>query len=353
MKGYIANEYIKVPEDLKLRDDLPEPTCPPNGAAGISFASLMVLQGKYQFKPKLPMRPGADVAGIILEVGPNCPKQFYVGQRVFCGGEIAERTAVIPTEETFEVPASLTMAEAAAIGVNYTTSWIGLVNRGRVAKDEVVLVHSGAGGIGSSSIQIAKHLGAYVIATVSSDDKIPVCKTAGADAVLNYATDKEWPEKVKEITRNIPGREREGADIVVDPTGLIIPSTKCTAWNGRLLVVGFTGGKIEQIPANRLLLKNVAAIGVNINGYKKSFGQTTVTEPGVLDDAWRGLFQMFTEGRAPDGQPPKPILYHEKFEGLESLPLALRASSMNRASFGKIMITFGPPEVLVPRSSHL
>lgn len=182
-----------------------------------------------------------------------------------------------------------------------------------------VLVHAAAGGVGLAAVQIAKAFGATVIATAGTKHKLDVAKSFGADYGVDY-TNPNWPEEVKKITPN--GR---GVDIVYDPVGMIIPSTKCTAWNGRILVIGFAAGDIEKVPANRFLLKNISLVGLHWGAYN-------VFEREAIPGVWKGLYDLMENGTF------KGTCYtDQEYVGLESVPAALKGLGA-RDTWGKVVI---------------
>jgi NADPH:quinone reductase len=180
-------------------------------------------------------------------------------------------------------------------------------------------VHAAAGGVGLAAVQIAKAFGATVIATAGSKHKLDIARSFGADYAVNYR-EKNWPEKVKRITPK--GR---GVDIVYDPVGLITESTKCIAWNGQLLVIGFAAGDIEKVPTNRVLLKNISLVGLH-------WGMYAVNEPEVIDTVWDGIYQLMEAGKF------KATCFTDmEFVGLESVPAALKALGA-RDTWGKVVV---------------
>jgi len=182
-----------------------------------------------------------------------------------------------------------------------------------------VLVHAAAGGVGLAAVQIAKAYGATVIATAGTQHKMDVARSFGADYAINYKQ-SDWPEQVKKLTPK--GR---GVDIVYDPVGLIAQSMKCTAWNGRLLVVGFAAGEIEKLATNRVLLKNVSVVGLH-------WGMYATNEPEMVEQVWDGLFKLMSEGTY------KGTVYTDtEYVGLESVPAALKALG-GRDSWGKVVV---------------
>ncbi len=188
-----------------------------------------------------------------------------------------------------------------------------------------MLIHAGAGGVGLSAVQIAKALGATVIATAGTQRKREVCREYGADFVVDY-TDKDWPSRVVEICgRKRSGNGRQGVDVVYDPVGMISQSLKCVAWNARLLVIGFAGGEIEKLALNRVLLKNVSVVGLH-------WGMYASKEVGTVHEVWKGIFKLIEEGKF------RGITYSDrKFVGLDSVKDALAALG-ERATWGKVVV---------------
>lgn len=181
-----------------------------------------------------------------------------------------------------------------------------------------VLVHAAAGGVGLAAVQIAKAFGATVIATAGTKHKLDVARSFGADYAVDYK-EKKWPEKVKEITG---GR---GVDIVYDPVGLIAESTKCIAWNGRLLVIGFAAGDIEKVATNRFLLKNISLVGLHWGAY-------SINEPEAIGEVWDGIYKLMEAGKF------RGTCFTDKeFVGLESVPAALKALGA-RDTWGKVVV---------------
>lgn len=252
--------------DTALRlADLPEPepthpTTPGSGvlidvkAAGVSFPELLQTRGEYQVKPPLPFVPGSEVGGIVREVHGDA--DVKPGDRVaaFCMMAAWAEVAVAPTYFCFKLPDDWDFAQGAALVLNYHTAYFALIARGRLAEGETVLVHGGAGGVGTATLQVAKGYGARTIAVVSSDEKERVARAAGADEVVR--SDGPWKDQVKEMTDG-------GADLVVDPVGgdRFTDSLRSLREFGRLVVVGFTGGSIPEVRVNRLLLNNTEVIG--------------------------------------------------------------------------------------------
>jgi NADPH2:quinone reductase len=229
-------------------------------AAAVSFPDLLQSRGLYQFKPDLPFVPGAEVAGVVVEAGAD--SGLAAGDRVAAMtmlGGMAERAAA-PVPLTFKLPDELDFAQGAALILNYHTAYFALKLRGRLREGERVLVHGAAGGLGTAGLQVAKALGASTVAVVSTEEKERVAREAGADDVVR--ADGPWREQVQEITGG-------GVDVVLDPVGgdRFKDSLRALREEGRLVVVGFTGGSIPEVKVNRLLLNNVDVVGAGWGAY--------------------------------------------------------------------------------------
>ncbi len=229
-------------------------------AAGVSFPELLQTRGQYQLKPPLPFVPGSEVAGVVRSAPPGAA--VSPGERVaaFCAlGGWAE-TAVAPAFFTFPLPEELDFAQGAALILNYHTAYFALVLRGRLEQGEWVLVHGAGGGVGTASLQVARGMGARTIAVVSSEAKREVAIQAGADHVV--LVEDGWREQATEISGG-------GVDIVLDPVGgdRFTDSLRSLREDGRLLVVGFTGGAIPEVKVNRLLLRNISVVGAGWGAY--------------------------------------------------------------------------------------
>ena len=258
--------------DTALREvEIPEPEAshmltPGSGilidveVAGVSFPEVLQTRGEYQVKPPVPFVPGSEVAGIVRAAPDDA--DVAVGDRVagfpMLGG-FAE-VAVSPAFMTFKLQDELDFRQGAALILNYHTAWFSLVTRGRLRAGETVLVHGAAGGVGTASIQVAKGVGAKVIAVVSTDEKESVAREAGADEVVR--SDGEWRDEAKELSGG-------GVDLVLDPVGgdRFTDSLRSLAEEGRLVVVGFTAGSIPEVKVNRLLLNNTEVIGAGWGAY--------------------------------------------------------------------------------------
>ena len=229
-------------------------------AAGVSFPELLQTRGAYQLKPELPFVPGSEVSGVVR----SAPEGAAVkpGERVcaFCLlGGFAEQ-AVASEHMTFALSDRLDYAEGASLILNYHTAYFALAMRGRLQSGESVLIHGGAGGVGTAGLQVAKGLGATTIAVVSTEEKELVARRAGADHVVRF--DEGWKDKVLDISGG-------GVNVVLDPVGgdRFTDSLRSLREDGRLVVVGFTAGSIPEVKVNRLLLKNLEVVGAGWGAY--------------------------------------------------------------------------------------
>src|SRR5262245_8028264 len=290
MKAWRVNDWCE-PDQMEFTD-IPVPEPKPgeirieNRAAALNFFDILMIQGKYQSKPPRPFTPGSEVAGVVDAVGAGVI-EFKAGDRVQAmatGGTYCEYS-IAPASKAFRIPDAMSFEEAAAMIVIYQTSYFALTHRTTIKPEEWLLVHAGAGGVGSAAIQIGRSLGARVIATASSDEKLEFCLSQGADHALSY-NDSGWVDQVKQITG---GR---GADVIYDPVGgeIFELSTKCVAPEGRLLVIGFAGGTIPSIAANRILLKNMSVVGVYWGGFLEH-------HPEFMGKAQEALFEMYGAGQ--------------------------------------------------------
>jgi NADPH2:quinone reductase len=287
------------------------------GAAGVSFSLILRIAGKYQNRDPLPFVPGTDVAGEVVAVGEG--SKFKVGDGVIgvaARGAFSEQ-AVLPDEMSYLLPAEMSEVDGAAFLIAYQTSYIGLKYHGLLAEGETLLVHGAAGALGLAAVQIGGLMGARVIATASSAEKLAVCREQGAEHGIDYSKE-DFVEAVQEITQ---GR---GADVIYDPVGgdVFDNSRRCIAFRGRLVIVGFTSGRIPEIAANRLLLRNFAATGFTINGYRRH-------RPDLLDGSQEELFRMYRE------QGLRPVV--SAVRPMSEFPQALEDLEQRRA-IGKIVV---------------
>ncbi|HMA48576.1 MAG TPA: NADPH:quinone oxidoreductase family protein [Magnetospirillaceae bacterium] len=291
-------------------------------AAGINFADTLVISGRYQERQQPPFAPGMEVAGRVVETAPGV-SGFRAGDRVMAsvsGGGYAEQV-VAAAHDVTPIPDAMDFVTAAGFPCAYGTSHHSLTSRAGLKSGEVLLVHGAAGGVGLTAVEIGKALGATVIATAGSAEKLAVAKTHGADHLINYR-EEDVKQRVRAFTA---GR---GADVVYDPVGGAVfeASLRCTAAEGRLVVIGFASGEVPQIPANLLLVKNLTVIGYYWGAYRR-------TRPEELQQGFRDLLGWYGEGKIK----PK-ISATFPLEGAnEALELLRR-----RGSTGKVVLTLNP-----------
>jgi len=262
MKAWLCDNPIGV-EALNWTE-MPTPSPGPGEvlirieAASLNFPDLLIVQNKYQMKPPLPFVPGSEFAGVIEALGQGV-ENFKIGQRVAClqgTGGFATHT-LAPAQICLPLTDSFNAVDAAAFIMIYATSYHALVDRAGLKQGETILVLGAAGGVGSSAIQIAKALGANVIAAASTAEKCDVCKKLGADATINYS-EENLRDQIKILTNG------KGPDVIYDPVGgdITEQAFRSIAWRGRYLVVGFASGPIPSIPLNLVLLKGASLVGV-------------------------------------------------------------------------------------------
>lgn len=303
-------EEITVRGEMHLRD-VPVPRPAPDQylvrveAAGLAFGDTLMVRGQYQVKPPLPFTPGAEVVGTVVADGGEAG--LALGTRIASAsrqGGFAPY-AVVPRSEVVVVPPALDAGHALALRSNFPTSLYALREAGRLRPGETVLVHAAAGGVGSAALQLGKLLGARVIATAGSARKVQACLDAGADAAFDY-TDPDWVDTFRRLA---PG----GADVVYDPVGgdVGMQSLRCLAFGARYLVIGFAGGTLTALPANRLLLHNASAVGV-------LWGTVRQRDPALAARLTQEVYGWHAEGRL-RLMPSQPFAFEQAREALAAL----------------------------------
>ena len=303
--------------------DVPDPTVQDGHvlievkAAGVSFPELLQTRGMYQMKPPLPYVPGTEIAGVVRDAPAG--SRFSAGERVMSFsmlGGMAE-LAAFPEAMTFPLPERLSFEQGAAFIMNYHTAHFSLVRRGHMEAGETVLVHGAAGGVGTATIQVAKALGARVLAVVSSEEKAEVARAAGADETLR--SDADWKDQAKALT------DGRGVDVVMDPVGgdRFTDSIRALAPQGRVLVVGFAGGAIPEVKVNRLLLNNVSLVGC-------AWGAFLLQDPRLVAETAAALEPLIASGAI---TPPVGASFP-----LEQVSAAL-AELDERRTTGKVVLT--------------
>ncbi|MBI4013070.1 MAG: NADPH:quinone oxidoreductase family protein [Candidatus Rokubacteria bacterium] len=307
-------EYAEVPDPRPA----PGQVLIETRAIGCNFPDILMVQGKYQVKPPLPFSPGHEVAGVVREVGEGVSR-VRPGQRVLGmlgWGGYAE-LAIAPAQHVFVLPDAMSFEEGAAFGLVYQTAYCALVQRAALKPAEWLLVHGAAGGVGLSAVQLGKALGARVIATAGTEAKLEIARQSGADVLLSYRTEA-WVEQVKTVTGG------EGADVIYDPVGgdVFDLSTKCIAFEGRLLAIGFAGGRIPSVAVNRVLLKNFSVVGVHWGLYQRRGSP-------VIDRWMDALFALYATRQL------RPVIY--RAYPLRDAATGLRALA-ERESYGKVVL---------------
>jgi NADPH:quinone reductase len=314
------------PADVLTLVELPSPEPGPGEvrvrveACALNFPDILLCQGKYQVKPALPFTPGIEVAGVVTAVGDGVTRAA-VGDRVLAGpsytyGGLSEET-IASEASVFRLPATMGFDDAAALHITYHTGHVALRRRANLQPREVLLVHAGAGGTGTAAIQLGKAFGATVIATAGGADKVELCRSLGADLAIDYSG-SDFVEAVKEFTNGC------GADVIFDPVGgdVFDKSTKVIAWEGRILIIGFTSGRIAEARTNHLLVKNYSVVGVH-------WGNYAIHEPTLDDAVHHELCALHAEGKI------KPVV--SEVLGLTDAPAALTRLG-SRGSVGKLVI---------------
>ena len=286
-------------------------------AASLNFPDLLLCQGKYQLKLEPPFTPGMDTAGEIDALGAGVTG-FDIGDAVIAGMRFGglSQFVCVSAEGLRKKPSNMSFAEAASYQVAYLTAYVALVRRGNLQPGETLLVHGASGGVGMAAVDIGKLLGATVIATGGSDEKLARVKAHGADHVIN--TEGGFREEVKALTQ---GR---GADVIYDPVGgdVFDESIRCINFDGRLLVIGFTSGRIASIPSNMPLIKGFSVVGVRAGEYGRKF-------PEKGEENLNTIWQWAEEGKT------RPYVHAELplFETLEGFHML-----ENRQVIGKLVI---------------
>lgn len=311
------------PSELVV-EDLPSPEPGPGEvrirvqAAGINYPDALIIQDKYQLKPPLPFTPGGEFAGVVTQLGAGV-ERLSVGQPVigFTGWGAFAQEIALAADRLFPMPEGLPFEVAGSFLMTYGTAYHALKDRAALAPGETVLVFGAAGGIGMASVELAKALGARVIAAASSPEKLEVCRAHGADETIDYERE-DLRERLKALTG---GR---GVDVVCDPVGgrFSEPALRSTAWRGRFLVVGFAGGQIPSIPLNLPLLKGCAIVGV-------FWGEFLRRERAAVEADLQELVALYRAGRI------RPLVTQRY--ALDDTPAAL-AAIMARQAVGKWVV---------------
>ena len=323
MRAWKVHELGDPWEVLKL-EEVEEPEPGPGEvvieveAAALNFFDTLLCRGEYQERPELPFTPGGEATGIIVAVGEDV--DLEEGLRViatpFPSGGYAEKVTVPAQGGVFPIPDDMPSEAAAALHVAYQSAFFGLHRRANLSEGETVLVHAGAGGVGSAAIQIAKAAGARVISTAGGSEKVEICRELGAEIAVDYE-EENFVDVVKEAT------EGRGADVIFDPVGgdVFDLSRRCVAFEGRIVIVGFTGGRIADAPTNHLLVKNYSVVGLHWGLYNKKI-------PELITETHDALIRLYEEGKI------DPLIFETV--AFEEVPQKLELLS-TRKTYGKLV----------------
>jgi NADPH2:quinone reductase len=261
------------PADALTLEDVPSPRPGPGhvtvrvGAAALGLQDVLLARGSYQLRPSLPFTPGLEAAGTVAVVGDDVDAA-WIGRRVvgvpaLPDGALAEE-AIVPAANLYPLPDDVNDEDAAATHIAFTTAHVALHRRAGLQPGETLLVHAGAGGTGSAAIQLGVLAGARVIATAGSPERTAICRDLGASVAIDYR-ENDFSAVVNDLT------DGRGVDVVFDPVGgdVFHASRRCTASEGRLLLIGFAGGDPQTIPAGRVLLGNYSVLGVYMGAYSR------------------------------------------------------------------------------------
>lgn len=327
MKALLVKQFGAL--DMLALEDCPSPR-PGAGevlidirAAGVNFPDLLVIQGKYQFLPPLPFSPGKECAGVVNAIGPDVA-QLKPGDRVVAQIEYGAYAQQVVTKAAncHVIPARMSFPEAAAMGLTYMTAYFALVERAAMKAGESVLVTGAAGGVGLATVQVAKALGATVLAAVSSKDKAAAARAGGADHIIDTSV-LNLRDVLREQVYAAVGKR--GVDVVVDSVGgdVFDASLRAIAWCGRIVVVGFADGRIPEIKAGHILVKNISVIGLQFSDYRDR-------QPEKCLAAREQLFELYNAGKLK----PQVMATFPLARYMEALALV-----RDRKVIGKVVLT--------------
>jgi len=292
-------------------------------ASTVNYVDQLVIGGKYQFLPKLPFVPGKGPSGVVVGLGEGVTR-LKAGDRVLAMAEIGGYAELVAIDETqcYKLPASMRFVDAASIAVAYDTAWFALKDRARYEVGDSVLVLGASGGVGLGAIQIAKAMGAFVMAGVGNPQKVPLVKEAGADAIIDLSRPDLRDSLRAQVHAFTAG---DGADIILDPLGgdIFEAAIRALAWRGRFVVIGFAAGRIPTLKVNYVLLKNIEVSGLQISDYRKR-------RPEQVEECYRELFSWFEQ----DKLPPLPMHTYP----LEKFYDAL-CEVRDRKVYGRVVLT--------------
>jgi NADPH2:quinone reductase len=294
MKAVVVREYKEhwrhhAIEERPLADLGPDDVHIRVKAAAINFPDLLVMTGKYQNIPQTPFTPGKDAAGVVTGVGSKVG-DLHIGDRVLAHPEYGAYASdlIEPRSRVHRIPPQMSFADAAAMGLVYQTAYFALVARALFRRGETVMVNGAAGGVGLAAVQIAKGLGARVLAGINSQDQRDVVLRSGADALIDLGAEPLKEALRAQVRDATDGR---GADVILDPVGgdVFEASLRVLAWRGRLVVIGFAAGRIPTIQANYLLLKNISVTGLQWSDYRARY-------PAKVAEVHEELARLYLKG---------------------------------------------------------
>ena len=294
MRAVVLNEYGSL-DNLSLTEFAdpvpgPEDIIVDVRAAAVNYVDLVIISGKYQFKPDVPFVPGKGPAGIVKSVGSDVT-DFAPGDRVVAMAEQGGYAGLTPIHRNncYHLPDSMSFTDAASMALVYDTAWFSLVERGRFTEGESVLVLGASGGVGLAAVQLVRAMGGHALAGIANPEKADLVRDAGAEAVIDLAADNLRDSLRDQVFAVTDGR---GADVVIDPLGddIFDAALRAVAWRGRMVVIGFAAGRIPSLKANYLLVKNIDVGGLQISDYRRR-------RPDLTVKCFEQIFALYTEGK--------------------------------------------------------
>ena len=294
MRAVVLNEYGSL-DNLSLTEFAdpvpgPEDIIVDVRATAVNYVDLVIISGKYQFKPDLPFVPGKGPAGIVKSVGSDVT-DFAPGDRVVAMAEQGGYAGLTPIHRNncYHLPDSMSFTDAASMALVYDTAWFSLVERGRFTEGESVLVLGASGGVGLAAVQLVRAMGGHALAGIANPEKADLVRDAGAEAVIDLAADNLRDSLRDQVFAVTDGR---GADVVIDPLGddIFDAALRAVAWRGRMVVIGFAAGRIPSLKANYLLVKNIDVGGLQISDYRRR-------RPDLTAKCFEQIFALYTEGK--------------------------------------------------------
>ncbi|MFT5485448.1 MAG: NADPH2:quinone reductase [Paracoccaceae bacterium] len=294
MRAVVLNEYGSL-NNLSLTEFAdpvpgPEDIIVDVRATAVNYVDLVIINGKYQFKPDVPFVPGKGPAGIVKSVGAKVTN-FAPGDRVLAMAEQGGYAALTPIHRNncYHLPDEMSFADAASMALVYDTAWFSLVERGRFSAGETVLVLGASGGVGLAAVQLVRAMGGHALAGIANLDKADLVRDAGAEAVIDLAADdlrNSLRDQVFAVTDGV------GADVVIDPLGddIFDAALRAVAWRGRMVVIGFAAGRIPTLKANYLLVKNIDVGGLQISDYRRR-------RPDLTAKCFAEIFSLYEAGK--------------------------------------------------------